>query len=217
MFEFGSSFKYLNFLLEGALLTILVSVLGLAVGMILGLALALMRMSKLGFLRVFAGLYTDIFRSTPLLAQLMWIYFALPIVTGIAFSPFSTGVIGLGLYAGAYLSEIYRSGILAVSKGQWHAARALGMSNAQLFRRIILPQAIGRVLPPLASLWISILKESSLISAIGMEELTFRGQSLGNLTLRPVEALTITAAIYLAITYPFAVAVNSLHHRLSRR
>lgn len=213
MFDFTSTLKYLPFLLEGAGVTLLVSLVGLCIGMGVGLLLALLRMSNSAFVRFAAGLYIDVFRSTPLLAQLMWIFFALPILTGITLSPFSTGVLGLGLYAGAYLAEVYRSGILAIPQGQWHASRALGMNTVQLLGRVILPQAVWRVLPPLASMWISILKESSLVSAIAMEELTFRGQSLGNLTLRPTEALTTTALIYLAMTYPFAVAANALHRR----
>lgn len=213
MFDFTATFKYMPFLLEGAGLTLLVSSAGLCIGMVVGLLLALLRMSNLAVVRAGAGLYIDVFRSTPLLAQLMWIFFALPILTGITLSPFNTGVLGLGLYAGAYLAEVYRSGILAIPQGQWQASRALGMNTVQLLGRVILPQAIWRVLPPLASMWISILKESSLVSAIAMEELTFRGQSLGNLTLRPTEALTTTALIYLAMTYPFAIAANALHRR----
>jgi len=213
MFDFTSILKYTPFLLQGAGLTLLVSIASLCIGMCLGLIVALLRMSTIGPVKFIAGLYIDVFRSTPLLAQLMWIFFALPILTGITLSPFYTGTLGLGLYSAAYLAEVYRSGILAIPQGQWQASRAIGMNTAQLLRRIILPQAVWRVLPPLASMWISILKESSLVSAIGMEELTFRGQSLGNLTLRPIEALTATALIYFAITYPFAVAANALHRR----
>jgi polar amino acid transport system permease protein len=215
MLDFWSVFKFSWFLLQGAGLTVVVSFLGLAVGMLLGLLLALLRLSRFAGLRFLAALYIDLFRSTPLLAQLMWIYFALPILTGLTLSPFSTGVTGLGLYSAAYVSEVYRSGILAIPMGQWSAARALGMTAPELMARVILPQAIWRVLPPLASIWISMLKESSLVSAIAMEELTFRGLSLANLTLRPVESLTLTALIYFTITYPFALLANHLHRRFS--
>ena len=213
MLEFGTILKFIPFLLEGAALTLLVSLSSLLIGMCIGLLIALLRMSDYRALRFLAGLYVDVLRSTPLLAQLMWIFFALPLLTGITLPPFAAGVLGLGLYAGAYLSEVYRSGILAIPQGQWFASRALGMDSLQLLRRVILPQAILRVLPPMASLWISILKESSLVSAVALEELMFRGQSLGNLTLRPVEALTTTAFIYFLMTYPFALAANALHRR----
>jgi polar amino acid transport system permease protein len=155
----------------------------------------------------------DVLRSTPLLVQLMWIFFALPIVTGVALPPIAAGVLGLGLYAGAYLSEVYRGGILAIPSGQWQASQALGMTMPQLMYRIILPQALVRVLPPMASLWISMLKESSLVSAVSVEELMWRGASLAAFTLRPVETFTATAALYFAITYPFAILANALHHR----
>ena len=147
MFDFTSILKYAPFLLQGAGLTLLVSIASLCIGMCLGLIVALLRMSTISPIKFAAGLYIDIFRSTPLLAQLMWIFFALPIVTGITLSPFYTGTIGLGLYSGSYLAEVYRSGILAIPQGQWHASRAIGMNTAQLLRRIILPQAVWRVLP----------------------------------------------------------------------
>lgn len=213
MFKFDVVFKFLPFLLQGAGLTLLLSFVALAVGMVIGLGVALLRMSGYRLLRIVAGLYVDIVRSTPLLAQLMWIFFALPLATGINLSPFTAGVTALSLYAGAYLSEVYRSGILAIPQGQWHASHALGMTSIQALRRIVLPQAIVRVLPPLASLWISILKDSSLVSAVALEELMFRGQSLANLTLRPIESLTVTALIYFTMTYPFALAANALHRR----
>ncbi len=160
MFEFATPFKYISFLLEGAGLTLLVSFAGIAIGMCVGLLAALLRMSQFAPLRFAGGLYIDILRSTPLLAQLIWIYFGLPILTGITLSPFETGVLGLGLYSGAYLAEVYRSGMLAVPQGQWQASRALGMTSPQMLRRVILPQAVVRVLPPMASLWISMLKDS---------------------------------------------------------
>ena len=165
MFDFTSILKYAPFLLQGAGLTLLVSIASLCIGMCLGLIVALLRMSTISPIKFAAGLYIDIFRSTPLLAQLMWIFFALPIVTGITLSPFYTGTIGLGLYSGSYLAEVYRSGILAIPQGQWHASRAIGMNTAQLLRRIILPQAVWRVLPPMASMWISILRR--FLSGLG--------------------------------------------------
>jgi polar amino acid transport system permease protein len=213
MFEFGAITRNIWFLIRGAEMTLLVSFSALALGTGIGLVIALLRLSHLQSLRIAGMLYVDILRSTPFLVQLMWIFFALPIVTGITLSPFAAGVLGLSLYAGAYLSEVYRSGILAIPQGQWDASRALGMTVSQLLRRIILPQALMRVLPPLASLSISILKESSLVSAVSLEELMFRGQSIGALTLRPVEAFTVIALIYFVITYPFALVANALHRK----
>jgi polar amino acid transport system permease protein len=213
MFDFGAILKHIPFLLKGAEVTLLLSLSALMIGMCIGLVVALLRLSPSRALRFAAGLYVDVLRSTPLLAQLMWLFFALPILTGIALSPFAAGVLGLALYAGAYLSEVYRSGILAIPQGQWHASLALGMTTSQLLRRVILPQAIFRVLPPLASLCMSLLKDSSLVSAISLQELMYRGQALGNLTLHQLEALTVTATIYFVATYPFALLGNALHRR----
>jgi polar amino acid transport system permease protein len=213
MFRFDTVLKDLPFLLRGAQATIFVSFFALIIGMVIGLIIALLRISRLRALSFAASFFVDVLRSTPLLVQLMWIFFALPILTGVALSPIAAGVIGLGLYAGAYLSEVYRSGILSIPQGQWHASMALGMTTNQLLWRVILPQALVRVLPPMASLWISMLKESALVSAVSVEELLYRGASLAAFTLRPVESFTATAALYFAITYPFAIMANILHRR----
>src|SRR5580700_2208482 len=131
MFEFGAILKNVGFLIQGAELTLLVSFSALALGTGIGLAIALLRLSKTRSVRIVGTLYVDILRSTPFLVQLMWIFFALPILTGITLSPFTAGVLGLAFYAGAYLSEVYRSGIRAIPQGQWDASRALGMGPVQ--------------------------------------------------------------------------------------
>jgi polar amino acid transport system permease protein len=210
--DFGLFFRDLPFLLKGLVVTIEVSLFSIVAGSVMGLMVALLRLSPLRPLRWIAAFYVDFLRATPLLIQLVWVFFALPILLGGSLPPVVAAVLTLGAYSGAYLAEIFRSGILSVASGQRHAALALGMTGAQVLRRIILPQAIVRMLPPIASTFITLVKDSSLVSLISVSELMWAAQSLSAISLRPAEILTGTGLIYVAITYPL-----SLLSELARR
>jgi len=170
--------------------------------LILGLSIALIRL-RFARIRVAIVLYVETFRATPLLVQLVWIYDVLP-ASGLRFDPFWSAVIALTLNLGAYLSEIFRAGIISISKGQTYAGLALGMTPAQVARVVVLPQAVRRVIPPLASMWVGLFKDTSLASAIAVAELSYRANVLSVRTYRPVEILTAVAVLYFAITYPQA-------------
>ena len=199
--------------MAGVKITVQVSLLSMVIAIFLGLVVALIRMAPATALRAAASVYIDIFRSTPLLAQLVWVYFALPILTGISFSPFVACTVALSLYASAYLAEIYRAGILSISSGQRHAGLALGMTPAQTMRRIVLPQAVTRMLPPMGSQFITLFKDSALVSLVTLQDLMWTAQSLAAFTLRTVEVLTVVAFIYMALTIPQAFIVNHLHRK----
>ena len=211
--QFETVLPHLPYLLAGARMTIAVSVISLIGALLIGLFLALARISRLGLVRAAAGLFIDIWRSTPTLAQLLWIYYALPILTGIPLTAFLAGAITLACHYGANLAEVYRAGILAVPSGQTNAGLALGLTRAQTMRRIVLPQAVTIMLPLIASQFIVLFKESALISMISLEELMWHGQSLAGLTMRSVEVFTVVALIYMALTYPQTLLVNWLHRR----
>jgi His/Glu/Gln/Arg/opine family amino acid ABC transporter permease subunit len=213
VWDFGAFFKYLPFLLSGMKVTILVSVLSMAVGAIVGLVVALARLSHLAPLRWSAAFYVDFLRSTPLLIQLVWVFFALPILLGSSLPPIVAGVVTLGAYSGAYLAEIFRAGILSIATGQRHAALALGMTRLQVLRRIVLPQALTRMLPPIASTLITLVKDSSLVSVISVAELMWAAQSLAAVSLRPVEVLTGTGLLYVALTYPLSLVAELTRRR----
>jgi His/Glu/Gln/Arg/opine family amino acid ABC transporter permease subunit len=213
IWDFGAFFKYLPFLLQGMQVTIFVSVLSMVVGAGVGLLVALARLSPVLPLRWFAIFYVDLLRSTPLLVQLVWVFFALPILLGFSLPPVVAGVATLGAYSGAYLAEIFRAGILSVASGQSHAALALGMTRAQVLVRIVLPQALMRMMPPIASTLITLVKDSSLVSLISVAELMWAAQSLASVTLRPVEVLTGTGLLYVALTYPLSLAADLLRRR----
>ena len=213
VWDFGAFFRNLPFLLSGMEITILVSLLAMVVGSVVGLFVALARLSKFRPLRMAAAFYVDFLRSTPLLVQLVWVFFALPILLGHSLTPIVAGVATLGAYSGAYLAEIFRAGILSVASGQRHAALALGMTGAQVLRRIVLPQAVTRMLPPIASTFITLVKDSSLVSIISVAELMWAAQSLASVSLRPVEVLTGTGLLYVALTYPLSLVAELARRR----
>jgi polar amino acid transport system permease protein len=213
VWDFGAFFKYLPFLLKGMEVTVLVSVLSMVVGAIVGLVVALARLSPLAPLRWSAAFYVDFLRSTPLLIQLVWVFFALPILLGYSLPPIVAGVATLGAYSGAYLAEIFRAGILSIATGQRHAALAIGMTRAQVLRRIVLPQALTRMLPPIASTLITLVKDSSLVSVISVAELMWAAQSLAAISLRPVEVLTGTGLLYVVLTYPLSLVAELTRRR----
>jgi len=212
--DFSLVFANVPFLLEGLKLTVLISAVSVALALVIGLIVALMRLSRIPILERVAIIYTDFFRSVPLMVILIWLYYCLPILTGVDLPAVASGVTGLSVYVAAYVAEIYRGGIMSIETGQSKAAVALGMTEAQVMRRVILPQAVVRMLPPMGSTFISTFKESALVSAIAVAELMRQANYLAAYTLRPTEVFTVTALLYLIVTYPQAILVNILHSRL---
>jgi polar amino acid transport system permease protein len=199
------------FLLGGIWMTIALTVLCMVVGSALGILVALLRLSRLRALRASARVYTELLRTTPLMVQIVWVYYVLPILTGIALTPFLSGLIAVGMNLGAYVAEIFRGGIMSVSPGQMQAGLALGMTRAEAMRRVVLPQAVMRMIPPLASTWVSLFKDTSILAAIGVSELMFRAQWVATNTYRPLEVFSAIACAYFIITYPQSIAVNYLY------
>ena len=163
-------------LLIGAGVTIQITVLSTAIGFVIGLIVGVARISNLRLLRMLAEVYVEFFRGTPLLVQIFLFYFALPVITGQRIDPFIAAISACGINSGAYVAEIFRAGIQSIDEGQMEAGRSLGMTWLQTMRYIIVPQAFKRVIPPLGNEFIAMLKDSSLVSVIGFEELTRRGQ-----------------------------------------
>jgi polar amino acid transport system permease protein len=205
---------FLPSLLKGTLITIELTLLSLIIALGIGLVTAFARISSNPFLNKLAGLYISIIRGTPLLVQLMYIYFVFP-EFGIKLTAFSAALIGLSLYEGAYLAEIFRAGIKSISKGQLEAAYAVGMNYSTAMRRIILPQAIKNVLPPIGNSAILLLKNSSLAAVIAVNELMHTGENLATSTFRNIEIFTLVAIIYWLLHYPMDRIVNLLERRMS--
>ncbi len=205
---------FLPALLQGTLITIELTLLSLIIALVIGLITAFARISNNFFFNKVAGVYISIIRGTPLLVQLMYIYFVFP-EFGIKLSAFSAALIGLSLYEGAYLAEIFRAGIKSIGKGQLEAAYAIGMNYSMAMRRIILPQAIKNVLPPIGNSAILLLKNSSLAAVIAVNELMHTGENLATTTFRNIEIFTLVAIIYWILHYPMDRVVNLLERRMS--
>ena len=200
-------------LLIGAGVTIQTTVLSTALGFVIGLVVGVARISHLRPLRLLAEVYVEFFRGTPLLVQIFLFYFALPVITGQRIDPFIAAISACGINSGAYVAEIFRAGIQSVDEGQMEAGRSLGMTWLQTMRYIIVPQAFKRVIPPLGNEFIAMLKDSSLVSVIGFEELTRRGQLIIAKTYGSFEIWMSVAVIYLVMTLTISRFVAYLERR----
>ncbi|AOH39011.1 amino acid ABC transporter permease [Dialister pneumosintes] len=196
--------KSLPFLLQGALITIEITMLSVGIGFFIGLFTGIARISRVRLLRITATIYADGIRGTPLLIQIFLIYFALPVVLGMHINPFVAAVTACGINSGAYVSEIFRAGIQSIDIGQMEAGRSLGLTWWQTMYYILLPQAFRNILPPLGNEFITMLKDSSLVSVIGFEELTRRGQLVIAQTYASFEIWMTVAVLYLIMTLVIA-------------
>ncbi len=204
--------NHLLYLLIAAQWTVLLSLIAFAGGSVLGLAIALMRVSKLGALRGLASGYIQLVQGTPLLILLFLSYFGLGII-GLKLVPLVAAGISLTLYAGAFLGEIWRGCIEAVPKTQWEASDCLGLNRVQQYAYVILPQAVRIAIPPTVGFMVQIVKNTSLASVIGFVELARAGQIVNNSTFEPFAIFSCVAAIYFALCYPLSVASRYLERK----
>jgi glutamine transport system permease protein len=203
----------LPLLLMGAGVTVKITAISVALGIVIGLFVGIARICHSKPLRVLAAVYVDFLRGTPLLVQIFLMYFALPVVTGQRIDPFLAAIASCSINSGAYVAEIFRAGIQSIDDGQMEAGRSLGMSWGQTMRYVIVPQAFKRVIPPLGNEFIALLKDSSLVSVIGFEELTRRGQLIIARTYGSLEIWTCVAVIYLIMTITISRFVAYLERR----
>jgi len=215
IFEFPQQYLYP----DGLWMTIQLSVLGLIGSIVLGIVIALFRISPFLPLRWLGTAYVEFFRNTPLLVQIFFLFFAFPAL-GIRFSDdafvfnFRAAVLGIALYHAAYVAEVIRGGLLGVDRGQIEAARSLGLSYRQMLREVQLPQAVRSVIPPIGNIAIALTKNTALAKTIGVAELLAAGDFVEAQTFRTVEAYVAVALLYLVLTLPMAAGVNWLEKRL---
>ena len=205
--------QYWLALLQGLLLTVTLTFIVIILALIFAIPVALLRMSQNRLIRGVASVYVEVIRGTPLLLQLVYIYYVLPTM-GINLNAFVAAIVGLTLNYTAYMSEVYRSGIMAVPKNQWEAAATIGMTRARAFRRIILPQALRIVTPTLGNYFISLFKDTALASVVTVQELTFTGQIISARSYQYFTIYTVTAILYLSVGYPAALFVKWLERRM---
>lgn len=200
-------------LLVGAVVTMKITAISVGVGLLIGLFAGIARISSFWPIRALAAMYVDFIRGTPLLVQIFIIYFALPMATGMRVDPFFAAITACSINSGAYVAEIFRAGIESIDRGQMEAGRSLGMTWTQTMRYIIVPQAFKRIIPPLGNEFIAMLKDSSLVSVIGFEELTRSGQLIIARTYGSLEIWMSVAVIYLVMTLTISRFVAYLERR----
>jgi His/Glu/Gln/Arg/opine family amino acid ABC transporter permease subunit len=195
---------------QGLLVTFEISIVAEIIGIIIGLIAGLARLSQRRIVQSVAIAYIDFFRGIPLLVTLVWIYYGVALLFGINISAFVAGVTGLGITLGAYLAEVFRSGVQAIPRGQTEAAYSLGLSRRQTMRHVVLPQALRIVFPPLANSFIGMLKDSSLVAILSVTDLMRVGMIVAADTFRAFEAYTFVAVIYYIVTFITARAVSRI-------
>ena len=215
IFDWGYALSLLPVLAPALLVTLQATLAGKAIALSLGLVLALARRSRAGLVSWPAAAFVEFVRSTPLLVQLYFLFYVLP-GAGVTLSPFATGALALGLHYAAYCSEVYRAGIESVPLGQWEAAGALNFSRRDTLVRIILPQAVARVVPALGNYLVAMFKDTPLLSAITVVELLQRAKMIGSETFRYVEPLTLVGVLFLVLSLVSAAGIRTLEARLAQ-
>jgi len=201
-------------LLLGTRLTVELAIIAVAIGLVIGSFAGIGRVGGNRIVRIITGIYVDFIRGTPLLVQLFLVYFGLPSLIGRPIPPFLAAIAAMGINSGAYIAEIVRAGIQSIDRGQIEAARSLGLTYSQSMRYIIFPQAFRRIIPPLGNEFIAMLKDSSLVSVIALEELLRKGQVVITRTFRPFEVYMVVALIYLTMTLAISRLVAWSEKRL---
>ena len=214
--DFASVFVYWNVLAMGLWATfklfIICSTLGLGGGLFMGM----LRYSKTRWISYPAMLYVEVFRNTPVLVQIIWFFFALPVVTGIEISPMMAAALGITLNTIAFSAEVFRGGIQSIEREQWEAGKAIGMSYAQSMRRVILPQALKRMLPPLTSRGIEVFKMSTLASVVAYPETLQQAKLIASYEYNPIEAYTVVALMFFIVLLPLVQLTYMLERRFGK-
>jgi len=215
--SFGFLLRYTHLFLVGIGTTLAYTVGTVLLGLLIGLVLGLARLSRSWVVNVPLVAFIEVFRCTPLLVQIIWFYYALPVILGIQIPAVVAAVLVLSLYTGAFYAEIFRGGIVSIEAGQWDAARALGLRRGQVMRRVVLPQAVRRMVPPFMNQSIIQLKNTSLVSTIAVPDLLYQGTLITADTYKPLEVYTVVAVIYFALLFPATRLVQWWEGRLARR
>lgn len=214
--DFYFLYQYKGLIAIGALYTIGFTILTAVSGLAVGGLIAIARLANARAVTIPLMAFIEIFRCTPVLVQLVWIYYALPILIGVELKPATAAFIALTLYGASFFAEIIRGGIASIDIGQWDAGRALGMRQGALLKRIVVPQALKRMIPPLVNQVVLQLKNTSLLSVLAVPDLLYQGQLITSATYKPLEVYTMIAVIYFIILFPLTTFAHGLEKRLAR-
>jgi polar amino acid transport system permease protein len=215
--DFVSLLRYAPLFWRGVLVTLSYTAATIIIGLIIGLAVGLGRLSRSWLVNAPLVAFIEVFRCTPLLVQIVWFYYALPVLLGIQIPATVAAVMTLSCYTGAFYAEIFRGGIISIEQGQWDAARALGLRPLAVMRQVILPQAVRRMIPPFVNQSITQLKNTSLVSTIAVPDLLYNGTLITADTYRPLEVYTVVALIYFALLFPSTLLAQAYERRLAKR
>jgi polar amino acid transport system permease protein len=212
--DFAALKPYWGLIWQGLLVTLLYTVTTVIAGLAIGLVTGILRTTAPRWVAIPVRFYIEVFRCTPLLVQLVWVYYALPVLIGVEMTAATACFITLSLYAGSFYAEIFRGGIEAVDVGQWEAGRAIGMRKAKIFRRIVLPQAIQVMIPSFINQTILQLKNTSLVSVVAVGDLLYQGSVITAASYRPLEIYTTIAVLYFAVLFPMTLVADQVEARM---
>jgi polar amino acid transport system permease protein len=216
IWNFAPVWANADLLALGLLNTLKVTGAALLFGVPLGLVLALMRLSPGRLLAWPAGLVIEVFRTTPPLVQQFWFFFALPVLIKVEMTPFVAAVLTFSIQSAAFFAEVFRGGIVSVDRGQWEGARALGMTARQVMRRVVLPQAIKRMIPAFLERAIELMKTTTLVTTVSYADLLFQTNEVAQKTFRPLEVFTVTALIYFVVILAISTLIHGVERRMAR-
>jgi polar amino acid transport system permease protein len=214
-FDFSAVLESWRFLLGGFGITVLLSLCTVVCGSVLGGAIGLARIYGPGWLRTILVFYIDSMRAIPVLVILVWVYFAVPIITGWSLAPFWSALAALSLHLAAYVAEVLRAGIESIRPGQTRAGLALGMSQAQLIRKVVMPQALVRMMPDFGSILSRTIKDTAIATVIAVPELMRRADSIAAQSYRPIEVFTVALVAYFLLIFPLTRLVDVLYRRVA--
>ena len=212
-YDWSVAWQYRELLAQGVMVTVLLTVLTMAIAVPGGIFVMLLRQSRFAVVRGLGTAYVEFFRNLPLILLVYWTFYVLPTLVDIQLSPFATALVALSLNVTAYNAETFRAGVNSIRRGQLNAGQALGMSRAQVMVKVVLPQAVRRVLPVLASTWVSLFKDTSLVSVIAVGDLAHNAMQIRSQTFRVLEMLTVMAGLYWCLGYPQAKLVDWINRR----
>lgn len=204
-----------DLLVMGLLNTLKITGTALVFGVALGLVLALLRLSQHRLASWPAGFVIEVFRTTPPLVQLFWFFFALPLIVGIEMTPFMAAAVTFSIQSAAFFAEVFRAGIVSIERGQWEGARAIGMTRSQTLRRIVLPQAVKRMIPAFMERAIELMKTTTLVATISYADLLFAANEIAQKTFRPLETFTVVALIYFVVIFAVSLIARQIERRLA--
>jgi polar amino acid transport system permease protein len=214
--NFASVFQSWPLLLQGLQGTLVLAVACIAAAAVIGLVVGAAKYAATPWLRWPASVFVEVFRNIPVLVQVMWMFFALPALVGVKLSVFVAAFLAISLNAGAFSAEIFRAGIQSIARGQWDASRALGMTYGRMMVRVILPQAIKRMVPAFTNRAVEIVKTTAIASVISYLELLHAGRTVASSNFNPIETFTIVGAIFIGVVYPLSLAARALELRLQK-